>query len=193
MWTSWTLKLFVPLASAAVLAGCTQEVSDSRKQDRTAIDHATNKQKQNLRLALTGCLSAGTGTNQFILEHVKPVPLPEQPSDALSAANLTIPENTAIRLAMGDEDELSRLTGETVTVTGILKHDGRDTIGTSGRPVSPNQPESRTDQSQAAATGQHHSEKVAKEAGPIGQQSMNNSTFPEMVVTDVKSSGKRCQ
>lgn len=193
MVTRWTLKLCVPLASAAVLAGCTQEVGDGQTQNRTPIDHATNQQKQNLRIAVTGCLGAGTGTNQFILTHVRPVPLSEQPSDALSAANLTIPENSAVRLAMGDDDELSKLTGETVTVTGILRHDGRDTIGTSGRPVDPNQPESRTDQSQAAATGQHHSEKVAKEAGPIGQQSMNNSTFPEMVVTDVRGSGKKCQ
>lgn len=189
MWTRWTFKLCVPLASAAVLAGCTQEVGEN-KNPRTEY----GEPNENLRLSVTGCLEAGTGTNQFVLTHVHPAPLAQQPSDALSAANLTIPENSAIRLSTGDEEELAKLTGETVTVTGILEHDGRDTIGTGGRqPVSPSEAEARTDRSQAAATGQHHSDKVKQEAGPIGRQSMNNGTFPEMTVTDVKSSGKKCQ
>lgn len=191
MWTSWTLKLCVPMVSAAVLASCTQEVSDSQR-NRAAIDHATDRQEQNLRVTVKGCLSAGTGNNRPILIHARPVPLAEQPSDALSAANVTIPQDSDIRLA-GDIGQLSRFTGQELTVSGILRHDGRDTIGTAGRRLAgPNPQDPRTDYSQAAATGQHHSEKVKQEAGPIGLQSMNNSTFPEMVVTRVESSGKKC-
>ena len=57
----WTLKLCVPIASAAVLVGCTQEV-DTDRDDRTAIDHATEQTRQNLRISVTGCLGTGPGT-----------------------------------------------------------------------------------------------------------------------------------
>src|SRR5215204_5971632 len=98
MW-NWTLKLCVPLATAAVLAGCTQEPKDDNQQERTAVDHASNKQKQHLAVAVTGCLGAGTGTNQYVLTHVQPAPLGAQPSDALTSANLTLNDNSAVRLS----------------------------------------------------------------------------------------------
>jgi hypothetical protein len=192
MRTTWILKLCVPLASAAVLAGCTQEVGDGDTQNRTAIDNATNQQRQNLQISVTGCLGAGTGTNQYVLTHVRPAPLAMQPTDALSSANLTIPDNSAIRLASSDTEQLTRLVGQNVTVTGLLTTDGRNTIGTAGRaPVGPNEPEPRTDRSQAA-TDQHHSDKVRQEAGPIGMQSMNNGTYPEMTVQQVNGTGQKC-
>ena len=192
MRTKWTLKLCVPLASAAVLVGCTQEVNDDQTQNRTPIDNATNQQRQNLQIAVTGCLGIGPGTNQYVLTHVRPAPLAAQPTDALSSANLTIPDNSAIRLASNDTGQLTSLVGQTVNVTGLLTSDGRNTIGTSGRPpVGPNEPESRTDQSKAA-TDQHHSEKVRQEAGPIGTQSMNNGTYPELTVQRVSGTGEKC-
>jgi len=191
MWTRWTLKLCVPLASAAILVGCTQEVDQDRDQNRTPIDNATNQPRQDRRVKLTGCLGTGTGTNQYLLTHARPAPLGEQPSDVLSSASLTLPDNVSVRLAMADEDQLTSLVGQTVAVTGLLRHDGRNTIGTSGQPVSPDQPEPRTDQSQAA-TDQHHSEKVREEAGPIGNRTMNNGTFPEMTVQQVSGTGEKC-
>jgi hypothetical protein len=193
MRTKWTLELCAALASAAILAGCTQEVADNQDQNRTPIDSATNQPRQNLQIALTGCLGTGTGTNQYVLTHVRPAPLASQPSDALSSLNLTIPENSAVRLSTNETEQLTKLVGETVNVQGLLRHDGRDTIGTSGRPTpGPNQPESRTDQSQAAATGQHHSDKVRQEAGPIATQSMNNGTFAEVRVQRIEKTGERC-
>ena len=188
MMRHWIFKLCVPLASAAVLTGCTQEVSDSRT-DRTTIDQATNQQRQDLRLAMTGCLGAGTGTNQYMLNHARPMPLAVQPSDAMSAANVTIPEDTRIRLASNDTEQLTELVGYTVQVQGILRSDGRNTIGTTG--TARDAADMRNDRSQAA-TDQHFSNKVAQEAGPIGLQSMNNGTFPEMVVLQIKSTGERC-
>jgi hypothetical protein len=191
MMRNWILKLCVPLASAAVLVGCTQEVSDSQA-DRTAIDHATNQQRQDLRLAVTGCLGAGTGTNQYVLNHVRPVPLATQPSDALSSANITIPEDSAVRLDSNDTEKLTELVGYTVKVQGILRDDGRNTIGTSGESAPGRNPaDMRNDKSQAA-TDQHFSDKVAKEAGPIGTHAMNNGTYPEMVVQRIESTGERC-
>lgn len=193
MRTNWAFRLCVPLASAAILVGCTQEVGENESQNRTPIDNATNQQRQDFRLALTGCLGAGTGTNQYVLTHVKPAPLAEQPSDALSSANLDIAENSAIRLASNDTEQLTELVGQTVNVRGLLRTDGRNTIGTSGQPTSsPNAPEPRTDQSQAAATDQHHSDKVKQEAGPIGTQSMNNGTYPEMTVQQIEGTGQKC-
>ena len=186
---TWTLKLCVPLAGAVLLAGCTQEVGD-RAQDRTAIDHATNQQKQATEISLTGCVTTGVGTNQFMLKDVRTVPLGEQPTDALSATNSKVPGNTAIRLAIADADQIEKLVGQTVSVTGRMS-DGGNTIGTAGVPAAPDQPEPRADKSQAA-TDQHHSAKVREEAGPIGNRSMNNGTFPEMMVTRVTGTGQKC-
>ena len=186
---TWISTLCIPLASAWLLAGCTQEVG-SGAQDRTAIDHATNQQKSDPEVSLTGCVTTGVGTNQFMLRNVRPVSLGEQPTDALSSTNSKIPENAPIRLAMADPDEIEKLVGETVSVTGLLS-DGRNTIGTSGDEKGAGQSEPRVDQSQAA-TAQHHSEKVKEEAGPIGNQSMNNGTFPELRVTKVTGTGQKC-
>jgi type 1 fimbria pilin len=191
---NWTSKLCVPLASAALLAACTQQVSDDQTQNRTPIDNATNQNRQDRKISLIGCLGTGPGTHQYVLTHVRPAPLGEQPSDLQSNANLTLPDNSAVRLTVdGDDRQLTRLMGQTVEVTGLLRDDGHNTIGTSGRlPASPDQPESRTDHSQAAAAGQSYSAKVRQEAGPIGTRSMNNSTYPEVTVQQVNGTGKKC-
>jgi len=191
MWTKWILKLCVTGASAAILVGCTQEVKDDNGQNRTAIDGALDRNRQKMEIAVTGCLGAGTGTNQYMLTHVRAVPLGSQPSDALSSANVTIPNDSAMRLSAKNEEQLTSLVGQTVTVAGLLRDDGRNTIGTSGHPAAENQPEPRTDQSQAA-TDQHHSEKVREEAGPIGNQSMNNGTYPELTVERINGTGQKC-
>ena len=191
MWTKWILKLCVPVASAAILMGCTQEVKDDNGQNRTAIDGSLDRNRQKMEIAVTGCLGAGTGTNQYMLTHVRAVPLGSQPSDALSSANVAIPNDSAMRLSAKNEDQLTSLVGQTVTVAGLLRDDGHNTIGTSGHPAGENQPEPRTDQSQAA-TDQHHSEKVREEAGPIGNQSMNNGTYPELTVERINGTGQKC-
>ena len=185
------LQLCAPLLGAVLVAGCTQEVDDGQTQNRTPIDHATNQNRQNLEVTLNGCVTTGIGNNQFMLMNVRPVPLAEQPTSAASSANTNLPENVPVRLATGDSDEIEKLVGQTVSVTGRL-NDGRNTIGTSGAPApGPNQSEPRTDASQAA-TSQHHSEKVREEAGPIGNRAMNNGTFPELTVTKVSGTGQKC-
>ena len=186
MWTKWTLKLCAPLASAAVLAGCTQEVKNNSAQKRTEYG-----EPRKMEIAVTGCLGAGTGTNQYMLTHARPVPLASQPSDALSSANLTIPNDSSIRLSARNDEQLTSLVGQTVTVSGLLTDNGHNTIGTSGQPAGANQPESRTDHSQAA-TDQRPSEKVREEAGPIGNRSMNNGTYPELTVEKVNGTGQKC-
>jgi hypothetical protein len=179
--------LCVPLASAAVLASCRDE------PNRTAIDNATDQPRQNQQLTISGCLGTGVGTNQYMLMAVQLAPLGEQPSDAPSTTGNPITPDSQVRLTMNDRDQFDRLVGQKVTVTGRITDDGRNTIGTSGDGQTPakGQVEPRDDRSQAASP-QHHSEKVKEEAGPIGQHSMNNGTFPEMMVTKIDGTGERC-
>jgi hypothetical protein len=187
----WAFKLCIPLASAAVLIACKQEVGTGA-QDRTAIDGPITHQQEKRQIAVTGCLGVGSGTQHFVLTHVEPVPLSEQPTDALSAMNYSLPKNSAVRLTLNDDQEVGDLVGQTVRVTGLLTDTGADTIGTAGlSPVAEEQPESRDDKSQAA-TDQHHAEKVRQEAGPIGQDAVNNGTYPEMRVQRINGTGKSC-
>ena len=187
----WASRLCVPLASAAILAGCKQQVGDG-SQDRTAIDGATTHQQEKKQIAVRGCLGVGAGTQQFVLTHVRPLPLAEQPTDALSDVNFTLPNNSAVRLTLSENQEVADLVGQSVTITGLLTSSGADTIGTAGRPpVAEQHPEARTDKSQAA-TDQHYSDKVAQEAGPIAQDSMNNGTYPELRVQKITGTGERC-
>lgn len=189
MRNSWLWKLGVTVVSAAILAGC------QKGQDRTAIDQATNQPRQNQQITISGCLGIGVGTNQFMVTAVQLAPLAEQPSDAPSTSVNPITPDAQVRLAYDETEELERLVGQKVTVTGYVIDDGRNTIGTSG--PNPGQTpangklESRDDKS-AAATDQHHSGKVRQEAGPIGQQSMANGTFPEMRVAKINGSGEKC-
>lgn len=117
-----------------------------------------------------------------------------QPSDAALSSNTSITEHSQVRLEMADadhKDDLDKLVGQRVTLTGTVQDDGRNTIGTAGREKSPEQPEPRTDTSQAASK-QSPSEKVREEAGPIGNRSMNNGTFPVIRVQAINQTGETC-
>ena len=189
MRNQWILKLCVPLASAAILAGCRGE------QERTPIDSATNQPKQNQEMTISGCLATGVGTNQYMVTAVQLAPLGEQPSDAPSTTGNPITPDSQVRLAYNETDQLRSLVGQKVTVTGHITDDGRNTIGTSGASqghTPANGSVNSRDDKSAASTAQHHSDKVAQEAGPIGQQSMANGTFPEMRVTKINGTGEKC-
>jgi hypothetical protein len=93
---------------------------------------------------------------------------------------------------MADSDQLKKNLGQIVSVTGMIIDDGRNTIGTGGKPRDPDQQEAPTDASRAA-TDEHHSEKAAKEAGPLGLDSMANGTVPRMSVDKVTTTGQRCK
>jgi len=186
---NWKLAALMSLASAALLTGC------DKRSDRGAMDDAKPKSTDARPIALNGCVGTGPGTQQLFLTQVQVAPLAGQPSDAATSVASSITEHSQVKLAMApgreDDDQLSKLVGKRVTVTGTLRDDGRNTIGTSGTERSPDQPEPRTDASQAG-TPQSHSEKVREEAGPIGNRTMNNGTFPEVLVQKVDSSGEQC-
>lgn len=183
----WRFLLAIPVASAAILAGCTQEVADDLGDDRTAMGNRANRAQQ--EVSLTGCVATGHGNNQLMLHNVRSVSPSDDGAGATAPGHTNIPENVPIRLAMNDA-QVEGLVGYTVSVTGLLS-DGRNTIGTTSEPTGPNESESRVDRSQAA-TNQHHSDKVREEAGPIGTRAMNNGTFPELAVTRIDSTGEKC-
>ena len=184
---NWKQAAVVPLASAALLISC------DKRSDRGAMDDAKPKSTDARAIALNGCIGAGTGTQQLFLTQVQIAPLAGQPTDAPTSVASSITEHSQVRLAMaaGRDDELNKFVGKRVTVTGTLRDDGRNTIGTAGTERSPEQPEPRTDASQAG-TPQSHSEKTREEAGPIGNRSMNNGTYPELTVSKVTGTGQKC-
>jgi hypothetical protein len=165
----------IALASSALAVGC------NRSDD-------TEKAQVAQSVSLTGCVSSGMGNQQYMLTQVRF----EQGADKNTYAGTGLTEHSQVRLSVADESQVSQLVGQVASITGSLKDDGRNTIGTSGPAAGPNDPEPRTAQSEAASTDKH-SEKVAKEAGPIGQRSMNNGNFPEVKVDRITATGQKCQ
>lgn len=165
----WTLTLCVPLVSAAILGGCTQDVDPNPDQNKTPIDHATNQPRQNLQVSLTGCLGTGPGTGQFVLTQVQPAPLGSQPSDAMSSANVDFAKTPAVRLTANAEQDLTSLVGRTVSVLGVLRDVGKNTIGT-------------TEASRQPASGDAREPQTAD----VGR-------YPEMMLQEVTPTGERCQ
>jgi hypothetical protein len=81
--------------------------------------------------------------------------------------------------------------GQRVTVFGRVRDDGRDQVGTTGPRPGPQQRDPRPQESRAGAD-EHHSEKVAQEVGPIGQQSMATGYAPLVMVHRIEGTGEPC-
>jgi hypothetical protein len=183
----WTIKISIPLIGAALAVACT----GNNPQDRGAVAETGPKSADARPITLAGCVGTGSGTQQYVLTQVRIAPLAEQPSDAPSSTGQSITEHSQVRLAMADGEELRKFVGQTVELNGTVTDSGRNTIGTTGQERSPNEPEPRTDASQAA-TPQHHSEKAREEMGPIGNRAMNNGTVPEVTVQRISGTGQKC-
>lgn len=182
-------RLVVPLACASLmLAGCGGNAKEPGADERRAQGTGGGSRQ----ITLEGCIATGTGTDEYVLQHVHVLPTSGQASDVQSAPGTTITEGSWVKLRMGDDDPLRNNVGRKVSVTGTVVDSGVNTIGTSGQPYGPDEPEPRTDRTQAAAR-EHHSEKIAKEAGPIGQQSMANGTAPEIAVERVTPTNEKCK
>ena len=184
---TWKLHLAALAAAAALAAGCN---ADTKGEQRAAQDAESSSQV----VSLTGCVATSpSGAGEYALQNVRLAPLGEQPSDAPTlTSNNAITEGSWVRLAMDENAaQLRERMGQRVTVTGRISDSGGATIGTSGMQAGPQQPEARDDKSRAAAN-EHHSEKVAKEAGPIGQSTMSNGTAPQLVVQRIEGRGEPC-
>jgi hypothetical protein len=185
-----TRALLVPLACAALAAGCGR--GDNATDTRAAQDADTSSE----RIAVNGCVGLSPGGGQeYALQHVRTGALGEQPSQEMTHTSSTaIEEGSWVRLTLeegGQREQLRQLVGQRVTIHGTIRDDGRDTIGTSGPRPGPQEPDPRQPESRAGAD-EHHSEKVAKEAGAIGQQWLSTGTAPLIVVQRIQNSGEPC-
>jgi hypothetical protein len=181
-------RFIVPLACATFLvAGCGGNAQEPAAKTRLAQQSGGGSRQ----ITLKGCVGTAPGTNQYVLQHVHLEPIPEQASDVQSAPGTAITEGSWVKLRMGDDDPLRANMGKVVSLRGTVIDDGLSTIGTGGQPAGPGERGARADQSRAAAN-EHYSGKVAKEAGPIGQQSLANGTAPEIAVESVVATGERC-
>ena len=185
---TWTMRIALPVV-CATLAGCWGGSGDGANDDRRANDPASSSQT----ISLTGCVETAPGSaTEFALRNVRLAPLAEQPSDAPTiTSNNAIREGSWVRLTMGDPEQLRAHVGQKVSVVGVMRDDGRSTIGTSGTQPAPQETQPAPDASRAAAD-EHHSEKVRKEAGPMGQDSMANGTAPRLTVQRVNGTGQPC-
>jgi hypothetical protein len=180
--------LIVPVAAWALLAGgCGGDRADQTRAAEEAAGSAS-------AISLNGCIGVAPGSaNEFALQHVRVTSAGEQPSGTPSSAQPhAVNEGSWVRLAMADgPGQLRERVGQRVTIVGTIRDDGRDLVGTSGPQPGPQQADPRPYETQAGAD-LHHSEKVAQEAGPIGQQSMATGTAPLVMVQRIEGTGEPC-
>jgi hypothetical protein len=189
MRNSWAYKTAAPIAAAALMIACSREVKEQSSPEHPRADSGGRKMET---IALKGCVQGGTGTNEYVLQHVQLEPIAAQPSDAPTSVGASITEGSAVRLRMTDSDQLKSHLGQIVSVSGTIIDDGRNTIGTGGNDRGPSQQESPVDASRAS-TDEHHAKKQAAEAGPIGQHGQANGMAPQMAVEKVTASGQQCK
>ena len=184
MRTTWTIRLTVPLAAAAMVVGCSKG-SHSSAGDRQDLGGSRYQ-----TISLQGCVEAAPGTHEYVLRQVHIEPVSMQKTDAPSSHGLTVTEGSWLRLH-DSSDQLKAHLGQLVSVSGTILDDGRNTIGTAGKATEPGDADSRTDASRAAGS-ESAAAKVQKEAGPIGRVSQSNGNVPEMTVDNVTATGQSC-
>jgi hypothetical protein len=184
MRATWAIRAALPLATAAMMIGC----SKGNRHDEPQRDRLGGVKYQ--IESLKGCLQKAPGGDEYVLAHVQLPPVSAQLSDAVSGHGLTVTEGSSVRLSDAS-DELKSHLGHMVSVTGTIIDDGRNTIGTAGKVNGPSAAESPVDASRAASD-ESGAAKVRKEAGPIAQTSQSNGNVPEMAVERVTATGDAC-
>ncbi len=183
----WLTTAILPLAAAGALVAC----SGGGDRDKPVIHGEHPEAESYHSIALLGCLQPGDAAGQYRLRHVRLAPRGEQPSSDTSAQNAVITEGSWVRLTASDEDGLRSHLGQEVQVVGTITDTGRNTIGTTGYQKGAGQPESRTDKSRQAAD-ESYAQKMAEEAGPLGEQSTWNGYGPEVAVERIQPTGQAC-
>jgi hypothetical protein len=122
--------LGVAILTAAVGIACTggnDAVGNDRRQQ------GGGERGLNQRISLDGCVEAAPGNNAYVLRNVSEVPPAQQPQgqDRMEHAPI-VPRGSWVRLAAGNDD-LNKHLGKRVTVTGVVRDAGGNTIGTAGQ------------------------------------------------------------
>jgi hypothetical protein len=122
--------LAIALLTAAVGIACSgrTDSADERKAP------GGGARGVNQRIALTGCVQAAPGNDQYVLRDVAEVPPEQQPQgqERMEHAPL-VARGSWVRLATGDADQLKSHLGKHVTIIGEVRDAGGNTIGTAGQ------------------------------------------------------------
>ena len=122
--------LAIALLTAAIGVACTgraDSVDDRKAQGGGA-------RGVNQRIALSGCVQAAPGTDQYVLRDVAEVPPEQQPQGQERMEHAPIvPRGSWVRLASADAEQLKSHLGKHVLITGEVRDDGGNTIGTAGQ------------------------------------------------------------
>jgi hypothetical protein len=172
--------------------GANDERVAQQGRDNQPADATTDSADARATVALSGCVEAAPGTDQYVLRNVRVEPPSggDPQRDTTTSGALGITEGSWVRLDGGDEaDRMEQFAGQRVTLTGTIADSGRNTIGTAG--TSGVRTESG-DRSRAAGD-RHYSEDVRDEAGRIARESMANGTAAEVHVTAMQGTGEKCQ
>jgi hypothetical protein len=122
--------LGVAILTAAIGIACTGR-DNAVDNDRRV--QGGGERGLNQRISLEGCVEAAPGTNAYVLRNVTEVPPAQQPQgqDRMALGPI-VPRGSWVRLAAGDDD-LSKHLGKRVTITGMVRDAGGNTIGTAGQ------------------------------------------------------------
>jgi hypothetical protein len=184
-------KTLAVMACAALIVGCRAGGRDEDRptQAQQPVTSLGTAQNQAL-VSVSGCLETGvSGAGEYVLRNVRfePAGGADPNRNTTTPGPRGITEGSWVRLS--GSDELSAHAGKRVTITGAIVDSGQNTVGTAG--TSGNTLPSG-DRSEAASTD-HHSTKVKKEAGRIARESMANGTAAEVKVSSIQASGESCQ
>jgi hypothetical protein len=188
------MKLVAPLLGAVVLVSCAGDDSRAGAKDAPAqgaqpAQGAKADAPAQATVSLSGCVEAAVGSEEWVLRGVRFEPRhsgdPNRETTTAGAHGIT--EGSYVRLVAGNQDMKSHA-GQRVTVTGVITDDGRNTIGTAGTGGAVT---ASGEKSQAAST-EHHSDKVKKEAGRIARESLADGTAAEVRVQQVQPTGEKC-
>ena len=193
MRTRWHFGVAL-MISGAIVAGCggSDGANDDRRaqQPQSTQPEGAQSAAAQATVALTGCVEAAPGTNQYVLRNVQFTSAqgsnPHRSTTTPGGHGIT--EGSWVRLDAADRD-LDQFLGQRVRMTGSIADSGRNTIGTAGS--SGNQLPSG-DRSQAASA-EDHSDKVRAEAGRIARESMANGAAAQVTVSAMEGTGERCQ
>ena len=166
--------LAVAILTAAIGVACTGR-NDAVSNDRRSQSGGERGVSQ--RVALEGCVEAAPGTSAYVLRNVAEVPPAQQPQgqERMEHAPL-VPRGSWVRLVSGDDDDLKNQLGKRVTVTGVVRDAGGNTIGTSGQ--SSPLPRAGEANSHAPLIAVERVQAKDNDSGLCGQQAPGDSARP---------------
>ena len=183
-------------ASVALCVACGGSDGANRDRPAQAPDRGAQPPPSQALVALSGCVEAAPGTNQYVLRNVR---MEAQTASDPQRTTVTsgghgITEGSWVRLDGGSEGQagapdLKSHLGQRVNLKGTVADDGRNTIGTAGTPGV----ETPTGDRSRAAAPEHHSDKQKGEMGRIARESMSDGTAALIRVQDVSGTGDRCE